>query len=331
MTDAPRPLGPIVRPRRLRTTAALRRMVAETSLEARQLVLPVFVREGLDKPRPISSMPGVVQHSRSSLLAAVNEAAELGLGGVMLFGIPETKDATGSGALDPQGILNVAIGDVVGEVGDALTVMSDLCLDEFTDHGHCGVLDDRGRVDNDRTLGLYAEMGLAQAAAGVHMVGPSGMMDGQVAVVRDALDDAGHTDVSILAYSAKYASAFFGPFREAVDSSLQGDRRTYQQDPANGREGVREALLDVEEGADIVMVKPALAYLDVLRQVRDAVDVPVAAYSISGEYAMVEAAAANGWIDREAAILETLTSIRRAGADIVLTYWAAEVARILSR
>ena len=331
MTGAPRPLGPIVRPRRLRTTAALRRMVAETSLEARQLVLPVFVREGLDEPRPISSMPGVVQHSRSSLLAAVHEAAELGLGGVMLFGIPETKDATGSGALDPQGILNVAITDVVGEVGDALTVMSDLCLDEFTDHGHCGVLDDRGRVDNDRTLALYAEMGLAQAAAGVHMVGPSGMMDGQVAVIRDALDDAGHIDVSILAYSAKYASAFFGPFREAVDSSLQGDRRTYQQDPANGREGVREALLDVEEGADIVMVKPALAYLDVLRQVRDAVDVPVAAYNISGEYAMVEAAAANGWIDREAAILETLTSIRRAGADIVLTYWAADAARILSR
>lgn len=331
MTQAPRPLGPIVRPRRLRTTAALRRMVAETSLEARQLVLPVFVREGLGEPRPISSMPGVLQHSRSSLLAAVAEAAELGLGGVMLFGIPETKDATGSGALDPQGILNVAISDVVGEVGDALTVMSDLCLDEFTDHGHCGVLDDRGRVDNDRTLELYAEMGLAHAAAGVHMVGPSGMMDGQVAVVRGALDGAGHTDVSILAYSAKYASAFFGPFREAVDSSLQGDRRTYQQDPANGREGVREALLDVEEGADIVMVKPALAYLDVLRQVRDAVDVPVAAYNISGEYAMVEAAAANGWIDREAAILETLTSIRRAGADIVLTYWASEVARILAR
>ncbi|HEY1116449.1 MAG TPA: porphobilinogen synthase, partial [Acidimicrobiales bacterium] len=312
-------------------TAALRRMVAETSLEARQLVLPVFVREGLDEPRPISSMPGVVQHSRSSLLAAVNEAAELGLGGVMLFGIPEAKDATGSGALDPQGILNVAISDVVGEVGDALTVMSDLCLDEFTDHGHCGVLDARGRVDNDRTLALYAEMGLAQAAAGVHMVGPSGMMDGQVAVIRDALDDAGHTDVSILAYSAKYASAFFGPFREAVDSSLQGDRRTYQQDSANGREGVREALLDVEEGADIVMVKPALAYLDVLRQVRDAVDVPVAAYNVSGEYAMVEAAAANGWIDREAAILETLTAISRAGSDVILTYWASEAARLLAR
>jgi len=322
---------PVVRPRRLRTTPAMRRMVAETTLEARQLVLPVFVREGIDAPVPISSMPGVVQHTRDTLRKAAAEAAELGLGGVMLFGIPETKDAAGSGALDPNGILNVAIADVVAEVGDALTVMSDLCLDEFTDHGHCGVLDARGRVDNDATLGAYAEMARAQAAAGVHMVGPSGMMDGQVAVIRDALDDAGHTDVSILAYSAKYASSFYGPFREAVDSTLQGDRRTYQQDPANALEGVREALLDVEEGADLVMVKPALAYLDVLRQVRDAVDVPVAAYNISGEYSMVEAAAANGWIDREPAILETLTSIRRAGADVVLTYWASEAARLLAR
>jgi porphobilinogen synthase len=321
--------GPLVRPRRLRTTAALRRMVAETSLEARQLVLPMFVREGLTEPRPIGSMPGVVQHSRRSLLAAVTEAAELGLGGVMLFGIPEEKDATGSGAIDPGGILNLAITDVVAEVGDALTVMSDLCLDEFTDHGHCGVLTPDGRVDNDRTLRAYAEMALAQADAGVDMVGPSGMMDGQVAVIRAALDAAEHTDVSILAYSAKYASAFYGPFREAVDSTLQGDRRTYQQDAANAREGVREALLDVEQGADLVMVKPALAYLDVVRRVRDAVDVPVAAYNISGEYAMLEAAAANGWIDREPAILETLLSIRRAGADIVLTYWAAEAARLL--
>ena len=323
------PAGPLVRPRRLRTTPALRRMVAETSLEARQLVLPVFVREGLDEPRPISSMPGVVQHTRSSLLEAVAEAAELGLGGVMLFGVPETKDATGSGAIDPAGILNLAINDVVAEVGDALTVMSDLCLDEFTDHGHCGVLTPDGRVDNDRTLGLYAEMALAQAAAGVDMVAPSGMMDGQVGVVRAALDAAENTEVSILAYAAKYASAFYGPFREAVDSSLDGDRRTYQQDPANAREGVREALLDVEQGADVVMVKPALAYLDVVRRVRDAVDVPVAAYNISGEYAMLEAAAAQGWIDREPAILETLLSIRRAGADIVLTYWAAEAARLL--
>src|SRR6476620_8036848 len=320
--------GPTVRPRRLRTTPALRRMVAETSLEPRQLVLPVFVREGVSEPRPISSMPGVVQHTRSSLLGAVSEAAELGLGGVMLFGIPEHKDATGSGAIDPAGILNLAITDVVAEVGDALTVMSDLCLDEFTDHGHCGVLTPDGRVDNDRTLAIYAEMARAQAHAGVDMVGPSGMMDGQVRVVRQALDAAEHTDVSILAYSAKYASAFYGPFREAVDSSLQGDRRTYQQDGANAVEGVREALLDVAEGADLVMVKPALAYLDVIRRVRDAVDVPAAAYNISGEYAMVEAAAERGWIDREAAILETLTSIRRAGADVILTYWAAEAARL---
>ncbi len=300
-------------------------------MEARQLVLPVFVREGASEPRPISSMPGVVQHTRDSLKQAAAEAAGLGLGGLMIFGVPETKDATGSGALDPEGILNVAIADVVGEVGDSLTVMSDLCLDEFTDHGHCGVLGAGGGVDNDATLAVYAEMALAHAAAGVDLVGPSGMMDGQVAVIRAALDAAGHTDVAILAYSAKYASAFYGPFREAVDSTLQGDRRTYQQDPANAREGVREALLDVEQGADLVMVKPALAYLDVLRRVRDAVDVPVAAYNISGEYAMVEAAAERGWIDREAAILETLTSIRRAGADVVLTYWAAEAARLLRR
>ncbi|MGI8523716.1 MAG: porphobilinogen synthase [Nocardioides sp.] len=325
----PEPVGPVVRPRRLRTTPALRRMVAETSLEARQLVLPVFVREGLSDPHPIASMPGVVQHTRDSLLKAAHEAAELGLGGVMLFGIPEHKDAVGSGSVDPAGILNLAITDVVAEVGDALTVMSDLCLDEFTDHGHCGVLTPDGRVDNDRTLAAYAEMALAQADAGVDMVGPSGMMDGQVAVIRAALDGAGHHDVSILAYSAKYASAFYGPFREAVASSLQGDRRTYQQDAANAVEGVREALLDVAEGADLVMVKPALGYLDVVRRVRDAVSVPVAAYNVSGEYAMIEAAAAHGWLDREPAILEVLTSIRRAGADVVLTYWAAEAARLL--
>jgi porphobilinogen synthase len=322
---------PLIRPRRLRRTPALRRMVAETHVLPSQLVLPVFVREGIDEPRPISTMPGVVQHSRDSLKAAVTEAADLGLGGVMLFGIPEHKDAVGSGGIDPAGVLNLAITDVVAEVGDQLTVMSDLCLDEFTDHGHCGVLTPDGEVDNDQTLAAYAEMALAQAAAGVDMVGPSGMMDGQVAVVRQALDAAEHANVSIIAYSAKYASAFFGPFREAVDSSLTGDRKTYQQDPANGIEGVREALLDVEEGADIVMVKPALAYLDVIRRVRDAVDIPVAAYNISGEYAMVEAAAANGWIDREAAIVETLTSIRRAGADVILTYWAAEAARLFRR
>ncbi len=324
--DVPGVTGPVVRPRRLRTTPALRRMVAETAVRPSQLVLPLFVREGLAEPHPIASMPGVVQHSRSSLLKAAHEAATLGLGGVMLFGIPESKDAEGSGAIDPAGVLNVAITDVVAEVGDALTVMSDLCLDEFTDHGHCGLLTPDGRVDNDRTLAAYAEMARAHGAAGVDMVGPSGMMDGQVAVVRAALDAAEQQDVAILAYSAKYASAFFGPFREAVASSLIGDRRTYQQDPANALEGVREALLDVEQGADVVMVKPALGYLDVVRRVRDAVTVPVAAYNVSGEYAMVEAAAANGWIDREAAILETLGSIHRAGADVILTYWAAEAA-----
>jgi porphobilinogen synthase len=322
---------PVTRPRRLRRTPALRRLVAETTLEARQLVLPVFVREGAGEPTPISSMPGVVQHTRESLRKAVSEAASLGLGGVMLFGVPSHKDATGSGAVDPEGILNAAIADCVAEVGDALPVMADLCIDEFTDHGHCGVLTPSGAVDNDATLEVYAEMALAQAAAGVDLVAPSGMMDGQVGVIRSALDGAGHQDVAILAYSAKYASAFYGPFREAVDSSLQGDRRTYQQDGGNVVEGVREALLDIEEGADLVMVKPALAYLDVVRAVREAVDVPVAAYNISGEYAMVEAAAANGWIDRDAAILETLTSIRRAGADVILTYWAAEVAQRLSR
>jgi len=324
-------MGPVIRPRRLRRTPALRDLVAETTLAPSQLVLPVFVREGATEPVPISTMPGVVQHTRDSVRKAAAEAAELGLGGIMLFGVPAAKDARGSGAVAPDGILNVAIGDVVAEVGDALPVMADLCLDEFTDHGHCGVLAADGSVDNDATLEVYAEMAVAQARAGVHVVGPSGMMDGQVAVVRESLDEAGFTDVAILAYSAKYASAFFDPFREAVGSSLRGDRKTYQQDPRNRLEGVREALLDVEQGADIVMVKPALAYLDVLREVRDAVEVPVAAYNISGEYAMVEAAAANGWIDREAAILETLTSIHRAGADVILTYWAAEAARLLRR
>lgn len=322
---------PGVRPRRLRSSAAVRRMVSETTLQPRQLVLPMFIREGATEPIPISSMPGVYQHTRDTARKAVAEAASLGLGGVMLFGVPEHKDATGSGGLDPNGILNVAIRDAVSEAGDDLLVMSDLCLDEFTDHGHCGVLDSSGRVDNDATLKIYAEMGVAQAEAGAHVVGPSGMMDGQVAAVRTALDGAGHTDTVILAYAVKYASAFFGPFREAVGSSLQGDRKTYQQDPANGREAIREVDLDLAEGADIVMVKPALAYLDIIRQVRDHVNVPVAAYNISGEYAMVEAAAANGWIDRERAILETLTSIRRAGADIILTYWATETAHLLDR
>ena len=313
----------------MRRTAALRRLVAETSVRPSQLVLPLFVREDLSEPREIPSMPGVFQHTRDSLRKVAGEAVEAGLGGVMLFGIPAAKDAVGSGAVDPHGILNLAITDVVAEVGDQLPVMSDLCLDEFTDHGHCGVLDPDGWVDNDRTLEIYAEMALAQAAAGVDLVGPSGMMDGQVGAVRRALDTAEHSGVGIMAYSAKYASAFFGPFREAVNSSLQGDRRTYQQDSPNSREGVREALLDVEEGADIVMVKPALSYLDVVSAVRAAVDVPVAAYNVSGEYSMVEAAAAHGWIDRDAAVLEVLTSIRRAGADVILTYWALDAAGML--
>lgn len=308
----------------------MRRLVAETTLEPRQLILPMFVREGAREPIAIKSMPGVVQHTRDTARKAIAEAAQLGLGGVMLFGVPETKDEVGSGALDPDGILNVAIRDAVSEVGDELLVMSDLCIDEFTSHGHCGVLGSEGRVDNDATLKIYAEMGVAQASAGAHVVGPSGMMDGQVGAVRTALDAAGHLDTVILAYSVKYASAFFGPFREAVGSSLQGDRKTYQEDGANAREALREVDLDVAEGADIVMVKPALAYLDIIRQVRDHVDVPVAAYNISGEYAMVEAAAANGWIDRDRAVLETLTSIRRAGADTILTYWAADAVHLLN-
>ncbi|MFC4033135.1 porphobilinogen synthase [Streptomyces polygonati] len=317
---------PGTRPRRLRTTPAMRRLVAETRLSPAELILPMFVREGLTEPAAISSMPGVLQHTRDSLRKAVTEAAAAGVGGVMLFGVPEVKDAVGSQGTDPDGIMQLAIRDVVSEVGDALVVMSDLCLDEFTDHGHCGVLDDQGRVDNDATLERYAEMAQVQADAGVHVVGPSGMMDGQVGVVRDALDEIGAQDVAILAYTVKYASAFYGPFREAVNSSLTGDRKTYQQDPANFHESMRELALDLSEGADIVMVKPALPYLDVLCKVADAVDVPVAAYQISGEYAMVEAAAANGWIDRDRAILETLTSIRRAGANMILTYWATEVA-----
>jgi porphobilinogen synthase len=320
---------PDVRPRRLRRTAAMRRLVGETTVAPRELVLPMFVREGLAEPRAISSLPGVVQHSRDSLRKAAVEAVQAGVGGLMLFGVPATRDEVGSGGTDPDGILNTAIRDVVSEVGDATVVMGDLCLDEFTSHGHCGVLGPDGGVDNDATLARYAEMAVAQADAGVHVVGPSGMMDGQVGVVRRALDAAGYDGVTILAYAAKYASAFFGPFREAVESTLQGDRRGYQQDPANVREALREVALDVAEGADIVMVKPALPYLDVLATVASTVDVPVAAYQVSGEYAMVEAAAANGWLDRERVVLETLTSIRRAGAQLILTYWARDAARLL--
>jgi len=315
-----------IRPRRTRSTPAMRRLVAQTHLDPAQLVLPLFVREGLTEPRPIGSMPGVVQHSRDSLRRAVTEAATAGLGGVMLFGIPEHRDATGTQATDPDGILNVALADVVAEVGEALVIQADLCLDEFTDHGHCGVLTASGAVDNDATLVRYADMALAQARAGAHLVGLSGMMDGQVGVVRDALDEAGFLDVAVLAYAAKYASAFYGPFREAVESTLVGDRRTYQMDPANRREAVREVAVDIAEGADVVMVKPALAYLDVLADVAAMSTVPVAAYQVSGEYAMIEAAAANGWIDRRRAVTESVLGIRRAGADHVLTYWAVELA-----
>jgi porphobilinogen synthase len=329
MTSSPYGEFPGARPRRLRTTPAMRRLVAETRLHPAELILPVFVREGITQPIPVSSMPGVVQHTRETLRKAAVEAAEAGVGGLMIYGVPEVKDAIGSQGTDPDGILQLAIRDVVEEVGDSLVVMSDLCLDEYTDHGHCGVLDAEGRVDNDATLERYAEMAQVQADAGVHVVGASGMMDGQVGVIREALDEIGRQDVAVLAYTAKYASAFYGPFREAVNSSLKGDRKTYQQDPANLRESMRELSLDLAEGADMVMVKPALPYLDVLRKVADAVEVPVAAYQISGEYAMVEAAAANGWIDRDRAITETLTSIRRAGANMILTYWATEVAQRL--
>ncbi|HJB09338.1 MAG TPA: porphobilinogen synthase [Candidatus Brachybacterium merdavium] len=326
--SAPLPpaLAPAERPRRLRTSAAMRSLVREQALRPADLVLPMFVREGASENRPISSMPGVVQHTMDSLVRAATEAVERGVGGLMLFGVPEHKDALGSGASDPEGVLNQALARLRFELGDSTVIMADLCLDEFTDHGHCGVLDERGRVDNDSTLIRYREMALAQAEAGAHLLGPSGMMDGQIAAVRDALDAEGHLDVALYAYTAKYASAFYGPFREAVGSSLQGDRRTYQQDPANGREALRELELDVAEGADLVMVKPGLPYLDVLRDVAEASPVPVGAYQVSGEYAMVEAAAANGWVDRDRVILESLLAFRRAGASTVLTYYASEVA-----
>ncbi|MEV8413274.1 porphobilinogen synthase [Streptomyces niveus] len=320
---------PGARPRRLRTTPAMRRLVAETRLHPADLILPAFVREGIGEPVAISAMPGVVQHSLDSLRKAAVEAVAAGICGIMLYGVPEDakKDALGTAGTDPDGILQVAIRAVREEVGDDLVIMSDLCLDEYTDHGHCGVLDADGRVDNDATLERYAEMAQVQADAGAHVLGTSGMMDGQVGVARDALDTIGKEDVGVLAYAVKYSSAFYGPFREAVGSSLTGDRKTYQQDPANVRESMRELALDLEEGADMVMVKPAGPYLDVLAKVAAEVAVPVAAYQISGEYAMIEAAAEKGWIDREKAILESLTGIKRAGAQMILTYWATEVAR----
>lgn len=319
---------PRYRLRRLRSTPALRRLVSQTSLEPRHLVLPMFVADGISEPRPIASMPGVYQHTRDSLRRAAADAVAAGVGGLMLFGVPRAdhKDATGSVGLDPDGILNVALRDVVKDLGRDTVVMADTCLDEFTDHGHCGVVDVRGRVDNDATIAQYAKLAVIQAESGAHVVAPSGMMDGQVAVIRDALDAAGFADTAILAYAAKFASAFYGPFREAVASSLSGDRRTYQLDSGNAREALREVECDVDEGADMVMVKPAMAYLDIVRATAEVSPVPVAAYQVSGEYAMIHAAAAHGWVDGRAAALESLISIRRAGADMVLTYWAAEAA-----
>ena len=316
---------PSARPRRLRTTPAIRRLVAETRLHPAGLIQPLFVAEGLTEPRALTLMPGVVQHSVESLRTAVADAAAAGVGAVMIFGVPRGRDATGSGATDPDGILSVGVRAAV-EAGAGIPIIADLCLDEFTDHGHCGVLDAHGRVDNDATLEAYQEMALVLAAAGAHALGASGMMDGQIGAVRTALDTAGHLDTILLAYAAKYASAFYGPFREAVASTLTGDRKSYQQDPGNAREALREVRLDLAEGADIVMVKPALAYLDVISRVAAISDVPVAAYLVSGEFAMIEAAAAAGAIDRRAAILEVLTSVHRAGADLVATYWATEVA-----
>jgi porphobilinogen synthase len=321
---------PVVRPRRLRRTPALRRLVAETHLHPSDLVLPLFVKEGIAEPRPIASMPGVVQHTRESLRKAAHEAVEAGVGGLILFGIPAVKDGRGSAADDPAGIVQKALRDLSGDLGDSIVITADLCLDEYTDHGHCGILTPSGEVDNDATLERYASIAVTQAAAGAEVVAPSGMMDGQVAAIRTALDEAGYGNVAIMAYSVKYASAFYGPFRDAAECAPQfGDRSAYQQDPPNAEESMREVLLDLDEGADVVMVKPALTYLDVIRRVRDAVHVPVAAYQVSGEYSMIEAAAAQGWVDRDRVIMETLGSIRRAGADIILTYWATEVARSL--
>jgi porphobilinogen synthase len=317
--------------RRLRRTPALRRLVAETRLSVDDLIVPLFVREGIDHPQEISSLPGVYQHTRESVRKEVHELADLGVPAVILFGVPEQKDAEGSGAWDPEGIVQVALRDLRADVGDDLVLMADLCLDEYTDHGHCGLVDEHGRVDNDATIDLYAQVAQAQAAAGADVVAPSGMMDGQVAAIRDALDEDERPEVAILAYGAKYASALYGPFREAVDVTIVGggDRKAYQQDPRNAREALEEIRADLVEGADMVMVKPALAYLDVLAHARAEVDVPLAAYHVSGEYAMVRAAAEKGWIDGPAVMLEHLTAIRRAGADMILTYAAREVVDLL--
>jgi porphobilinogen synthase len=309
----------------------MRRLVAETRLSIDDLIAPLFVREGIDEPAPITSLPGVAQHTRESLRKEVHELAQLGVPAVILFGVPTQKDAIGSGAWDPEGIVQVALRDLRSELGDEVVLMADLCLDEYTDHGHCGVVDERGQVDNDATVDLYARVAVAQAEAGADVVAPSGMMDGQVAAIRAALDDGGFGQVAILAYGAKYASALYGPFREAVDVTIAGggDRKAYQQDSRNAREALEEIRADLSEGADMVMVKPAVAYLDVLAAVRAEVDVPLAAYHVSGEYAMVKAAAERGWIDGAAVMLEHLTAIRRAGADMILTYATRDVADLL--
>lgn len=323
---------PLSRPRRLRRTSALRELVAETRLHVTDLVAPLFVREGIDAPVPIASLPGVMQHSRASLRQEVRALADLGVRAIILFGVPASKDPIGSGAFDPNGIVQVALRDLRDDLGDEMVLMADLCVDEYTSHGHCGVLDAHGSVDNDATLEIYAKAAVAQATAGAHVVAPSGMMDGQVGVIRSALDGAGFDQTSILAYSAKYASGLYGPFRDAVDVQIVGggDRKGYQQDWRNAREALLEVEADISQGADMVMVKPALAYLDVIAAVRAAVNVPVAAYHVSGEYAMIKAASANGWIDHDVVATEHLTAIKRAGADIILTYltrWFAEQAR----
>jgi len=321
---------PEQRPRRLRRTPALRRLVAEARLSIDDLVAPLFVKEGIDAPEPVASMPGVLQHTQESLRKEVRALADLGVPAVIVFGVPSTKDARGSAADDPDGVVQVALRSLRDEVGDDLVLMADACLDEYTDHGHCGVLGADGTVGNDETLERYAAIAVAQADAGVDVVAPSGMMDGQVGAIRAALDDAGHVDRAILAYSAKYASALYGPFRDAAECAPQfGDRRGYQMDPPNGREAIAETALDVDEGADMVMVKPALSYLDVITELRNAFEVPIAAYHVSGEYAMVKAAAERGWLDGDAVALEHLTAIKRAGADFVLTYFAREVAERL--
>ena len=324
-------MGMIERPRRLRSTAKLRAMVRDTNVSPSSLILPIFIREGLTSPKPISGMPGVVQHTRESFKAEIEHAMRAGIGGVMIFGIPEVRDVMGSQALNPNSVLSTAIRDARNIAGDDLVIAADLCLDEFTSHGHCGVLDTQGSIDNDATLKIYGQMATILAQSGAHMVGTSGMMDGQVGVVRETLDSSGFTDVLILAYAAKFASAFYGPFREAVESQLEGNRNTYQQDPGNIKESLREVRLDVAEGADIVMVKPGIAYLDILYATTQAVDIPTASYIVSGEMAMLEAAAAQGSIDRERAILEVLSSVKRAGASVICTYWAIEAAELLRK